>query len=258
MLKVLLSNDDGIHADGIQILMHALNNIAELYVVAPLRERSTTGHSLTLTDPLRTVEIRKNVWGCSGFPADCVFMGLGHLAREVQFDVVVSGINRGANLGQDVYYSGTVAAAREGAFHRVPAIAISSVLDNLGHEEEIHYAAAAHFLKKFLTLGGHKFCPQFGVVNVNVPNLPLEQIQGVKLSRLGFRRYNDAIEERTDARQRPYYWIGGKYQGPVCDEGTDCMAIERKQISVSLLNLLDHSNFDRTGMETFVNQFIMG
>ncbi|MEK6624735.1 MAG: 5'/3'-nucleotidase SurE, partial [Bdellovibrionota bacterium] len=155
MLKVLLSNDDGINAEGIQILMRELSAVAELYVVAPLRERSTSGHSLTLSDPLRIVEMSKNTWGCGGFPADCVFMGLGHLARNVQFDAVVSGINRGANLGQDVYYSGTVAAAREGAFHRVPAIAVSSVIDDLGPSEEIHYAAAAHFLKRFLALGGH-------------------------------------------------------------------------------------------------------
>ncbi|HAZ12518.1 MAG: 5'/3'-nucleotidase SurE [Bdellovibrionales bacterium GWA2_49_15] len=257
MLKVLLSNDDGIHADGIQILINALRTVAELYVVAPLRERSTTGHSLTLNDPLRTVEISKNIWGCSGFPADCVFMGLGYLAKNVQFDAVISGINRGANLGQDVYYSGTVAAAREAAFHSVPAIAVSSVIDQWSHGDEIYYIAAANFLKRFLSLGGHKFCPSFGVVNINVPNLPFEQIRGVQYSRLGFRRYSDAIEERTDARQRPYYWIGGKYQGPDCDEGTDCMAIEKKKISVSLLNLLEQSNFDRSGMETFVNQFIM-
>ncbi len=257
MLKILVSNDDGVHAEGIQTLIASLKSFADVYVVAPLEERSTTGHALSLNNPLRVVEIERNIWGCSGYPADCIFMGVGHLARDVKFDVVVSGINRGANLGQDVYYSGTVAAAREGAFRKIPAIAISTVTDHLTIGDPIHYQSAAKYLRNFLSQGGHKFCPPLGVVNINVPNLPYDKIKVGQYSRLGFRIYTEDIEERLDCRDRPYYWIGGQYRGPDRDDGTDCMTIENNNIAITLLNLLGQSDFDCSAMEAFVKKLVM-
>ena len=136
MMNIVLTNDDGVNAPGINILRESLREIANVIVVAPLAERSTTGHTLTLDTTLRLQEISEDVYGCSGFPADCSLMAIGHLFKNQntkyfgkKIDMVISGINRGANLGQDVFYSGTVAAAREAAFHGIPSIAVSSCMD---------------------------------------------------------------------------------------------------------------------------------
>src|SRR5690606_11886896 len=123
---------------------NVLDQIGDVTVIAPLEERSTTGHTLTLDHPLRLVEIERNVYGCSGYPADCTLMGLAHVMKENKPDVVISGINRGANLGQDIYYSGTVAGAREAVFHNVPAIAVSLVVDFQKGHEQPHYEVAAN------------------------------------------------------------------------------------------------------------------
>lgn len=254
-MRILITNDDGVHADGIKVLREVLGQDADVTVVAPLEERSTTAHTITLNYPLRVVEIAPKTWGCSGFPADCTFMALGHLVKETHFDLVVSGINRGANLGQDVYYSGTVAAAREAAFRKIPAIAISQVIDNLANDQSIYFYTAAVFLRQFIKSGGHKQIPPYGLLNVNVPNLPTEKVSGVKYTTLGFRHYSDDIEERIDCRNRPYYWIGGNYKGPEPLAGSDCMAVLQGEISLSLLNILQRQRFDMESMKSFVDGF---
>jgi 5'-nucleotidase len=177
-MNILISNDDGVYASGINILNDCLKKSNDTFVVAPLEERSTTGHTLSLDNPLRIVEINKkeNIYGCSGYPADCTIMGFGKL-MDKRPDLVVSGINRGANLGQDVFYSGTVAAAREGVFHGIPGVGISLV-SGFGHreEDELYFETAASFLNSFIQKPDFLslFRPH-QVVNINVPNLPTEK-----------------------------------------------------------------------------------
>lgn len=255
-MKLLISNDDGVYAPGINILNDILSEDFDTFVVAPLEERSTTGHTLSLDNPLRiaTVNGDRNIFGCSGYPADCTIMGFGKLMSE-RPDLVVSGINRGANLGQDVYYSGTVAAAREGVFHGIPGIAISLV-SGFGHveEEDLHFETAAKFLKKMI----HKpellsLIKEHQLININVPNLPEDEIKGVKLTELGFRRYSEDITERQDFRGRDYYWIGGIYEGFVGENKTDCFTVENGMISVTVLNLLGGGADELVQWQNFID-----
>lgn len=230
-MRVLLANDDGVTAPGIRSLYHALREHFETTIIAPLEERSTTGHSLSLDKPLRLERIEENIYGCSGFPADCVLMGVGHVMKDKRPDVVVSGINRGANLGQDLFYSGTVAAAREAAFHDVPSIAVSLVFGKVN--EKHHYETAAMFIKMCLEEGIHKMCPPMTLLNINVPDLPMKEIRGVKLTEVGFRRYSEQIHARLDTRGREYFWIAGHYEGFLQNSGSDCHAVEESMIAVT-------------------------
>lgn len=235
-MKILIVNDDGVHAPGIKALKKALDPLGEIVVIAPLEERSTTGHTLTLDHPLRLVEIEKNVYGCSGYPADCTLMGLAHLLKENKPDVVVSGINRGANLGQDIYYSGTVAGAREAVFHNVPAISVSLVVDFQKTHETPHYDVAGEYVRRMIEKGFHQELAPLQMLNVNVPNM--KDPKSPLMTTMGFRRYSEEIAARDDFRGRPYFWVGGVYEGHVGQGGSDCHSVELGHVSVSLLNLL--------------------
>lgn len=236
-MKILLSNDDGVHAPGITILAHTLRAFADVTIVAPLEERSSTGHTITLDHPLRIVEIGPSIFGCSGYPADCVLIGVAHLLKNDPPDLVISGINKGANLGQDIYYSGTVAAAREGAFRGFPSIAVSSAMDFLDpNPPEDYYHTAAQFIADLVKAGVHQHIGEREVLNVNVPDAPIDAVKGLKLSQLGFRRYSQDISERKDFKNRKYYWVGGVYSGFDREEGSDCLAVDEGHISLSLLN----------------------
>ena len=164
-------------------------------------------------------------------------MGLGHVLKNNRPDVVVSGINRGANLGQDLYYSGTVAAAREAAFHSVPAIAVSLVFNDLIHEHK--YKTAATFIKWCLELDLHKTISPMTLININVPNLELSEIKGCKVTETGFRRYSEEVHARIDARGRDYYWIAGHYEGYATNANSDCHAVHEGFISISQHKLVD-------------------
>lgn len=240
-MKILISNDDGVYAPGIESLYENLKDQHDLFVVAPLEERSTTGHTLSLDNPLRVVEVdkEKNIYGCSGFPADCTLMGFGKLMGEKP-DLIVSGINRGANLAQDIYYSGTVAAAREGVFHGIPGIAISSVCDfSAGPEHPIYFDTAAQVMKKILSsIDVRELLAPYHLVNINVPDCPLSELKGARLTTLGLRKYSEEITERKDFRGRSYYWVGGIYKGFEGGEETDCFTVDKGFVSVSVLNLL--------------------
>ncbi len=239
-MRILISNDDGVHAPGINTLYKTLAKEHEVFVVAPLEERSTTGHTLSLDNPLRVVKIEKDadVYACSGFPADCTLMGIAHLMQD-RPDLIVSGINRGANLGQDVYYSGTMAAAREAAFRDIPAIAVSTVCDFSGSPEHpIYFSTAANFILRLLREDILPLIPPLHVLNVNVPDVKESEIKGHKLTELGMRYYSEEIAPRRDFRGREYFWIGGVYKGHCETLGSDCVAVDAKYISVSLLNLL--------------------
>jgi 5'-nucleotidase len=231
-MNILLSNDDGIHSQGILLLADALKDLGHVTVVAPQRERSTTGHSLTLHKPLRCLEVKENHYAVSGSPADCVYLATRHLCKTKP-DIIVSGVNRGANLGNDIYYSGTVAAAREGAYFGLKAIAISLCLnDNAG---PLHWETANDFTKKFVPQVMSKNIPKHHVLNVNVPNLPQSEIRGVRMSTQGIRYYSDTILENSDPRGKPYYWIGGSYQGFEKMESSDCVHVDEGFISVTPL-----------------------
>jgi len=236
-MRILLANDDGVHAPGIRSLYKELSPSFETFVIAPLEERSTTGHSLSLDKPLRLEKLEHNIYGCSGFPGDCVLMGLGHVLKDQRPDVVVSGINRGANLGQDLYYSGTLAAAREAVFHNVPAIGVSLVFNSV--LEDHRYDVAATFIKWCLEAELYKKCPPMTLININVPNIPLDEIKGCKLTEIGFRRYSEEIHARMDARDREYFWIAGIYQGFTENPKSDSQAVKDGYIAITPHALID-------------------
>lgn len=243
-MNILLSNDDGVHAEGIKILAKELRKIARVFVVAPLEERSTTGHTLSLDVPLRVRKIEEDTFGCSGYPADCIMMAIGHLLFKENIDLVVSGINRGANLGQDIYYSGTVAAAREACFQGFKSIAVSCVLDSKNafkDGQKKYYESAACYVASLAKKGVYRHLRPFEMLNINVPNRPLNEISGSEVTSLGFRKYSPDISERTDCRHRSYYWIGGLYQGNEDIAGSDCKALENNKISLTPLNVLNQN-----------------
>lgn len=241
-MKILLSNDDGVFAPGIRALYQELSEKHETTIIAPLEERSTTGHSLSLDKPLRLEKLEQNIYGCSGFPGDCVLMGLGHVHKSNRPDVVVSGINRGANLGQDLYYSGTVAAAREAAFHGVSSLAVSLVFDSV--TEKHLYGSAAKFIHWCLSENLHAHCPPFTLLNINVPNKELTEIKGCKLTEVGFRRYSEEIHARIDARNREYFWIAGHYEGFRENPQSDCQAVHDGYVAITPHALIDKCDRD--------------
>lgn len=229
-MRILLTNDDSVHAEGILVLKKYLDRIADVTVVAPMEEKSTTGHSLTLHKPLRLMNLSKNVYGVNGSPADCVLLGMSKVMKQKP-DLVVSGINRGANLGQDVYYSGTVSAAREATMHQIPSIAVSLFLDFKKRklESALNYESAAHYCVKLIKkVTGPKALrmPLHTLFNLNVPDLPLKKIKGMELGRQGFRKYSQDILQRVDHRGRDYYWVGGGYVGYYKEAGTDCSLVD--------------------------------
>ncbi|MBC7539384.1 MAG: 5'/3'-nucleotidase SurE [Bacteriovorax sp.] len=242
-MNILITNDDGVHAPGIKILKETLSSIANVVVVAPMQERSTTGHTLTLDHTLRLIEIEENVYGCDGFPADCSLMGIAHIFKNKnqKVDLVISGINRGANLGQDIFYSGTVAAAREAVFHKIPAIAVSSCMDfRITEKNDLFYYTASNFIKTLVQSNISQFIPPMTVMNINVPWKEETTVRGVKVTKVGFRNYSEDIDERVDFRGRNYYWIGGVYKGYENLMDSDCQAIEDDLISVSPIKLMDY------------------
>lgn len=230
-MKILVSNDDGYLATGINVLTDALELVADVVVVAPDRNRSAASSSLTLHTPLRVTEYGKNRYKVDGTPSDCVHLALtGFLDDEP--DLVVSGINHGANLGDDVIYSGTVAAALEGRFLGLPTIAVSLVGRDLKHFETAG-RVASELVQKIDRAG---IAPDV-VLNVNVPDRPFEELQGIRATRLGFRHKSEQILKDSDPYGRPIYWVGPAGDGQDAGEGTDFYAIERGSASVTPLRV---------------------
>ncbi|MDH3305081.1 MAG: 5'/3'-nucleotidase SurE [Gammaproteobacteria bacterium] len=230
-MKILVSNDDGYLATGINVLTDALERVADVVVVAPDRNRSAASSSLTLHTPLRVTEFAKNRYRVDGTPSDCVHLALtGFL--EFEPDLVVSGINHGANLGDDVIYSGTVAAALEGRFLGLPTIAVSLVGRDLKHFDTAA-RVASELVQKIDRAG---IAPDV-VLNVNVPNRPFEELQGIRATRLGFRHKSEQILKDSDPYGRPIYWVGPAGEGQDAGEGTDFHAIEQGSASVTPLRV---------------------
>ncbi|MEW6721535.1 MAG: 5'/3'-nucleotidase SurE [Thermodesulfobacteriota bacterium] len=234
---ILLCNDDGIRSEGIVALSAALKELGTVYVVAPDRERSAAGHSLTLTHPLRVEKLGPRTWSVDGTPTDCVNLGVNGILKGKRIDLLVSGINKGANLGDDITYSGTVSAAMEGTILGIPSIAVSVVT-----RSKFRFDVASEFASTVARKVMAQGIPDDTLLNVNVPNVPKDRIAGVRVTRMGKRIYGDAIVEKRDPRGRKYYWIGGDYLTSEEVPGSDLEAIEDNYISVTPIHL-DLTNY---------------
>lgn len=230
-MKILVSNDDGYLATGINVLTAALEEVADVVVVAPDRNRSAASNSLTLKVPLRVSEVAPDRYKVDGTPSDCVHLALTGFLDFVP-DLVVSGINHGANLGDDVIYSGTVAAAMEGRFLGLPTIAVSLVGNELQHFDTAA-AVASELVQKI------ERAPLASdvVLNLNVPNIALSELKGVQATRLGFRHKSEQILKDTDPYGRPIYWVGPAGEGQDAGEGTDFFAVKQGFASVTPLKV---------------------
>ena len=235
-MRILVSNDDGIHANGIKVLVETLGKEHEVYVVAPDRERSASGHSLTMQTPLRVedVEVMEGVrqcWATTGTPGDCVKLAVSAiLPKDKKPDLVISGINHGPNLGGDILYSGTVSCAMEGALMGIPSVAIS--LASLEHDIE-NFRVPAEFMVKLLKkLESYKI-PDKTVLNINVPGLAKTDIIDAVATELGGRMYTDCYDKRIDPRGKVYYWLAGELVTEAEDSSTDIAAIRNNKISIT-------------------------
>ena len=236
-MHILLSNDDGYQAAGLQILADALSENHEISVVAPERDRSGASNSLTLDRPLRAYRAKNGFYYVNGTPTDCVHLAITGLL-EVEPDMVISGINAGANMGDDVLYSGTVAAAMEGRFLGLPAIAVS-----LTSFEPKHFETAARAVAKIVTRLQTEPLKKDSILNINVPNLPEDKIQGFRATRLGNRHKSEGVITQTDPRGEPMYWVGPPGKAQDAGEGTDFHAIEHDFISITPLQI-DLTRYD--------------
>lgn len=233
---ILVSNDDGIHSEGIKALARALKRVGEVFIVAPDRERSAASHSLTLHKPLRVEKIGPNAYAINGTPTDCINLAVNGILKK-RPDLVVSGINKGGNLGDDVTYSGTVSAAMEGTLLSIPSFAISLVSIS---RENFDFKNAARFAARLARFILKNRLPKDTLLNINVPDV--DEIKGYRITKQGKRLYGDAIVEKVDPRGKKYYWIGGdilKWEG---GEDTDFKAITSNFISITPVHL-DMTNY---------------
>ncbi len=233
---ILVTNDDGVRAPGLLALKQALEDVGEVVVLAPNHNWSAAGHPKTMHKPLRVEVVRladgSPAYTSTGAPSDCVALAvLGILPRKP--DIVVSGINLGGNMGHDIIYSGTVAAAIEAVISGIQAIAVS--LDTF--DPEADFSAAAEFAARLAQFLLKKPLPPYTFLNVNVPAIPAGEIKGVQLTRLGRRFYEDILVKRQDPRGKDYYWLGGKGPKDIIEEGTDVGAVAHGYISVTPLHL---------------------
>lgn len=235
-MRILLTNDDGILAPGLRSLEKIARQLSkDLWTVAPDYEQSGASHSLTLTQPLRVRKINSRKYAVRGTPTDCVIMAIDVLMKGQKPDLILSGVNRGGNLGEDVTYSGTIAAAMEGTLLGIPSIALSQ---NYKHQHPVKWATAEHhgapIIRKLLKQGW----PRDVLINVNFPDVMHSQVSGVEVAQQGKRDLSDlVIDDRVDARGVPYYWIGFRRQLGAPADDTDLGVVARGGISVTPLQL---------------------
>lgn len=256
-MKILVTNDDGVFAEGIITLASSLHEKGfDPFVVAPDRERSSVGHAITLTRPLRLWRITGgqypeglSVHACDGTPSDCVVLGL-ESTECGGADMVISGINKGPNLGDDLTYSGTVSAAVEGHFLGKTAIAVS--LNCSSEDERQHYETAAHAVVAILWNLPRMAWQEKPLLNVNVPNLPKNEIRGIKVTKKGFRYYAEKVTRLLDPKGNEFYWVSGRPEDRL-DEGSDVTAVAEGFISVTPihLDLTDYTAIDKLRLEGF-------
>jgi 5'-nucleotidase len=233
-LKILVSNDDGFRAEGIRALREALSTLAEVTVVAPDRNRSGASNSLTLDVPLRVFEAPEpKVYFVPGTPTDCVHLAISGLF-DFEHDMVVSGVNDGANLGDDVLYSGTVAAAIEGRFLGLTTIAMSLCTSP---ESGRHFATGAEVARRLVAQLMRKPLEPTLILNVNVPDVPFENLRGLRTTRLGYRHRSERIVPAKDPRGRPVYWVGPAGSQQDAGPGTDFDAVGKGYVSVTPLQI---------------------
>ncbi|HME43231.1 MAG TPA: 5'/3'-nucleotidase SurE [Syntrophorhabdales bacterium] len=229
-LLILLSNDDGIGSEGLIALKEELSRTDEVWAIAPERERTCVGHAITLHKPLRIKEHGERLFSTNGTPADAILLGVKGLLQRKP-DLVISGINKGPNMGQDVTYSGTVAAAKEAAFMDIPSLAVS-----LNGRKDFLFKEAVRTVREIVEKMRARPLPEQTLLNVNIPNLPKESVRGFKMTRLGKRIYNGKVVERIDPRGGKYYWISGDSDRFEPIEGTDLLAVSQGYISVTPLH----------------------
>lgn len=238
-MRILLTNDDGVNAPGLKLLETIAAGFSDdVWIVAPTEEQSGSGHSLTLTRPVRLRKLGERRFCVTGTPTDAVMMGLAHIMKEARPDLILSGVNRGANLGEDVTYSGTVSAAMEGALAGIPSIALSQSYPKEGMGDTVPFAAAEAWAERVLApLIAAPFAPRT-LVNINFPALPPDEVRGIRIVRQGLRDYGRLrIVQRTDPRGYNYYWFG---LGPMLHtpgHATDLEAIADGYVAVTPLHL---------------------
>lgn len=247
-MKILLSNDDGYNAPGMKALRQCLSEINihdELRVMAPERNRSAASNSLTVFEPLRITDHGDHVYSVNGTPTDCVHLAING-ATDFEPDMVISGINAGANMGDDVIYSGTVAAATEGRFLGKPSVAISLC----GH---CHFETAAAALKQFLAKFSELKLDSNTIININVPDIPVEQLKGLQVTRLGKRHCSEDVIKSKDPRGGDIYWVGPAGEAEDGSEGTDFYAVEHGYASITPLKI-DLTHYDmQSELKRFYN-----
>ncbi|HKJ16766.1 MAG TPA: 5'/3'-nucleotidase SurE [Xanthomonadales bacterium] len=231
-MRFLISNDDGINARGIQVLSERMRQLGEVTIVAPAKNHSGASSSLTLGDPIRVRSVGERAFRVSGTPTDCIHLALTGLIDE-EPDMVISGINSGANLGDDVIYSGTVAAAMEGRFLGLPAIAVS--LDY--RDSPTHFETAAEAVARIVGRLKHDPLPADTILNINVPDIPWDEIQGFEVTRLGYRHKAKDSYKMDDPLGRPMYWIGPAGPGLDAGPGTDFSAVDRGYVSITPIHV---------------------
>lgn len=243
-MKILLTNDDGIHGLGLVAMAKAwVSTGDDVQVIAPERRRSAIGHAITLHKPLRLdlshhTGYKIPAYETNGTPADAVMLGFYELF-EKDLDLIISGINDSPNLGEDVTYSGTVSAAMEASIIGIPSIAVS-----MGEHNPEHYDHAAKFIRQLALFMMEADLPKSTLLNVNYPDLPIDKLKGVRITRLGHRWYTDVVSKRQDPRGSQYYWICGAKEYRKNDVGTDCRAIEDNEVSITPLTMdLTHYEF---------------
>jgi 5'-nucleotidase len=240
--RILLTNDDGYFADGIKALFAELSRSHDVTLVAPDREQSASSHSLTVNRPLRMHQIGKNQYCTDGTPTDCVMLALHVVYKKRRPDMIISGINHGGNMADDVTYSGTVAAAIEGAILRIPSIAMSMV----NYEPGMSFRLAAKFAARFVTVHGKLGLDSSTFLNINFPPDKGRPYRSFEFTGQGFRQFKDVVSQKKDPRGRSYYWIGGK---PVwtSSTGSDFDAVRRGHVSICPMKLdfTDHPELTR-------------
>ncbi len=238
-MRILLTNDDGIDASGLAVLERIAGRLSDdVWVVAPSEEQSGTGHSLTLTHPIRLRRYGERRFSVNGTPTDAVMMALAHLMKESPPDLILSGINRGANLAEDATYSGTVSAAMEGALAGVPSIALSQAYARQGMGATVHFAAAEQWGERVIAALMAEPMARGNLVNVNFPALDPADVKGIRVCRQGFRDYGRLrIVERQDPRGFPYYWFGLAATVETAGHRTDLESVADGFVSVTPLHL---------------------
>jgi 5'-nucleotidase len=236
-ILILVTNDDGVHAPGVRALFEAVKPLGRAILVAPERDNSAVSHALTMNRPLRVKELEEDVYTLDGTPTDCVTIGMRKILPRLP-DLLVSGINPGPNLGDDISYSGTVSAAIEGTMYSVPSLAIS-----IGGELPYDFTIAAGVAWKLAAMALEFGLPASTLLNINIPPLPLSEIKGIRFTTQGRRIYKDAIQETFDPWGRKHYWIGGGTVHWLGGTNTDEHAIRDGFISVTpiQLDLTNHS-----------------